>query len=66
MTKSKMPEFSTVSEAEEFVETHDLSEYFDELPVVPCEFKMDKPSRLATDANGWAGKASEKTSVEAA
>jgi len=40
MSKKKLPDFQTVEEFAEFVETHDMADYWDELEDVSEQFKF--------------------------
>jgi hypothetical protein len=40
MAENKLPEFDTIADLVDFFDTHDLGEYFDEMPEVPGEVNL--------------------------
>ncbi len=44
MAENKLPEFDTLTDLVEFFDTHDMGEYFEEMPEVSGEVNL-KPSR---------------------
>ena len=46
MQESKLPSFQSIDEVVEFFETHDMGEYWDELPAADFEVQIKKRKRL--------------------
>lgn len=48
MNENKLPEFASLEELVEFFDTHDMGEYYDEMPPVHFDVAIEKRSFLVS------------------